>query len=88
MKKVGRMDNAVCPRCGEEEDTPDYIVFRCKDIKGIKDVKGRRRRLGGSVFFFFFSWYGVAVQAPPVQPPKQKQKSSPHTQVWQHRQIG
>ena len=39
--KIGRIDDAVCPRCGEEDDTPDHIVFRCMGIKRIKDVKGK-----------------------------------------------
>ena len=31
-------------RCGEEEETPDHIVFRCRKIKRMKYAKGRGRR--------------------------------------------
>ena len=30
------------PRCGEEEETPEHIVFRCGKIRRVKDEKGRR----------------------------------------------
>ena len=42
--KVGRGVDTTCPRCGEEEDTPDHIVFRCSKIERVKDKKGRGRR--------------------------------------------
>ena len=29
--KIGRAEDAECPRCGEEEDTPDHIVFWCRN---------------------------------------------------------
>ena len=32
----------VCPRCGEEEDTPDHIVFQCRKARRVKDKKGTR----------------------------------------------
>ena len=28
--RVGRADGAVCPRCEEEEETSDHIVFQCR----------------------------------------------------------
>ena len=28
-EKRGRMEDAECPRCRMEEETPDHIVFRC-----------------------------------------------------------
>ena len=34
----------MCPRCREEDETPDHIVFRCRMIKRVKDVEGRDRR--------------------------------------------
>ena len=42
--KVGCVEDDTCPiaRRGEEEDTPDNIVFRCRKIKRVKDQKGRR----------------------------------------------
>ena len=42
--RVGRTDDAVCPRCREEDDTQDHIVFRCMKIKRIKDAERRGRR--------------------------------------------
>ena len=33
------MEDDTCPRCGEEEDTPDHIVFRCSTIKRVKDQR-------------------------------------------------
>ena len=38
--RIGRMDHAVCPRCGEEEETPDHIVLRCGNIRRVKDGRG------------------------------------------------
>ena len=42
--RIGRMDDAVCPRCREEEESPDHIVFRYMHmgIKRLKDIQGRR----------------------------------------------
>ena len=42
MNRIGRSDEAVCPRC-EEEKTPDHIVLRFEKIKRISDVKRRGR---------------------------------------------
>ena len=36
-------DNAVYQRCGEEEETPDHIMFRCRNIRRVKDERGRRK---------------------------------------------
>ena len=49
LNRIGKLDDAVCPGCGEEEEeeTPDHIVFRCRKIKRIKDVKGKGRREWG-----------------------------------------
>ena len=41
-ERIGRTEDAECPRCGEKEKTPDHIVFRCRNIKRVKDKKGRR----------------------------------------------
>ena len=41
---LGRMDDAVCSRCGEEAETPDHIVLRCRKIKRMKDSEGKGRR--------------------------------------------
>ena len=41
-KKVGRVEYAGCPRCGEEEQTPDHIVFRCRKVRRVRDERGRR----------------------------------------------
>ena len=40
--KLGRVEGAECPKCGEEEQTPDHIVFRCGKVRRVKDEKGRR----------------------------------------------
>ena len=42
--KVGLEEEAICPRCGKEEDTPDHIVFLCMKTKRVKDKEGRGRR--------------------------------------------
>ena len=45
---MGRAEDATCPKCGTEEGTPDYIVFRCKKdqtskkVRRVKDGGGRR----------------------------------------------
>ena len=31
-----------CPRCGEEDETPDHIVFRCSKVRRMKDERGGR----------------------------------------------
>ena len=41
-KKIGWVDDAECPRCGKEEETPDHIVFRCRKVRRVKDERGRR----------------------------------------------
>ena len=37
------MEDAGCPRCGEEEETPEHIVFRCRKVRRVKDERGRGR---------------------------------------------
>ena len=39
-----RMDSYddMCPKCGEEEQTPDHVVFRCRKFRRVKDERGRR----------------------------------------------
>ena len=32
----------MCPKCEEEEQTPDHIVIRCRKIRRVRDEKGRR----------------------------------------------
>ena len=41
-KKIGHVEEKVCPKCGEEEQTPDYIVFRCGKVRRVRDGRGRR----------------------------------------------
>ena len=41
-KKIGRTEEEVCPKCGEEEQTPDHIVFRCGKVRRVRDERGRR----------------------------------------------
>ena len=36
------MEDAECPKCAEEEEMPEHIVFRCGNIRRVKDEKGRR----------------------------------------------
>ena len=40
--KIGRVEGAECPKCGEEEQAPDHIVFRCGKVRRVRDKKGRR----------------------------------------------
>ena len=30
-------DNPVCQRCGGEAEMPDHIMFRCRNIRRVKD---------------------------------------------------
>ena len=39
---VGYADNPVCQRCGGEAEMPDHIMFRCRNIRRVKDKKRRR----------------------------------------------
>ena len=43
--KIGRTEDAECPRCREEEETPDHSVFRCRNVKRVgwedSDDEGR-----------------------------------------------
>ena len=41
-KKIGRAEEDVCPKCEEEEQTPDHVVFRCRKVRRVKDERGRR----------------------------------------------
>ena len=41
-KKIGRKEDDTCPKCGEEEQTPDHVVFRCRKVRRVKDERGRR----------------------------------------------
>ena len=38
-EKIGRVEDA---RCGEEEETPEHIAFRCENIRRVRNEKGRR----------------------------------------------
>ena len=38
------VEGAECPKCGEEEQTPDHIVFRCGKVRRVRDERGRGRR--------------------------------------------
>ena len=38
------MEDAECPRCGMEEETPDQIVFWCREIRRVKDERGRMEK--------------------------------------------
>lgn len=42
--KMGQAEEAVCPRYREEEETPNHILFRCKRIKRVEDIRGRIER--------------------------------------------
>ena len=37
--KIGRVEDSECPKCGEEEQTPDHIVGK---VRRVRDEKGRR----------------------------------------------
>ena len=38
-KKIGRTEDDLCPKCGEEEQTPDHVVWK---VRRVKDERGRR----------------------------------------------
>ena len=40
--KIGRTEEDVCPKCGEEEQMADHIVFHCEKVRRVKDKRGRR----------------------------------------------
>ena len=40
--RVGHVDDARYPRCGEEEETPGHIVFRCRKVRRVRDERRRR----------------------------------------------
>ena len=40
--KVGNAAGSECPRCEEEEETPDHMVFRCREIRSLMDERGRK----------------------------------------------
>ena len=35
--KIGRVECAECPKCGEKEQTPDHIVFLYRKVRRVKD---------------------------------------------------
>ena len=41
--RIGRTGDTACPRCKEEEETPDHIVFRCRG----KGCGGKRKKRVG-----------------------------------------
>ena len=43
-KKIGRSEEDGCPKCGEEEQTPDHIVFPCRKVRRVKDERGSGSR--------------------------------------------
>ena len=45
-RKIGRTDDDVCPKCGEEEQTTDPIGFPCKNVRRVRDERGRGRGEG------------------------------------------
>ena len=49
-RRIGLIDDAMCPRCREEEQSeeqsPDHIMFRCMGIKRLKDRYPRQERVG------------------------------------------
>ena len=36
----GHVAEAECPRCGEEEETPDHIMLRCRRVRRVEDKRG------------------------------------------------
>ena len=36
------------PKCEEEEQTPDNIMFRCRKVRRVRDERGRGRRAWAS----------------------------------------
>ena len=41
-EKIGRVEDAECLRCGEEEETSEHIVFQCGNIRRVEDERGKR----------------------------------------------
>ena len=41
-KQIGRIEDDGFPKCGEEEQTPDHVVFRCRKVRRVKDERGWR----------------------------------------------
>ena len=39
--KIGRVEGEEWPKCGEEDQTPDNIVFRCGKVRRVNDDEGR-----------------------------------------------
>ena len=40
-ERIARTEDAVCPRCGEEEQMPDHVVFRGRNVRRVADGRGR-----------------------------------------------
>ena len=38
----------MCPKFGEEEQTPDHIVFRCRKVRRVRDQRRRREWASGN----------------------------------------
>ena len=41
-KKIRWIEEDVCLKCGEEEQTPGHIVFWCGKVRRVRDERGRR----------------------------------------------
>ena len=41
-EKIGQAEEARRPRCGEEEETPEHVVFWYMGIKRVKEIRKRR----------------------------------------------
>ena len=39
---MGQVEEAECPRCGGEDQTPDHIVFWYRKVRRVRDKRGRR----------------------------------------------
>ena len=45
-KKIGRAEEDAYPKCGEEKQTPDHIVFRCRKVRRVRDEKDEENGQG------------------------------------------
>ena len=41
VARIGKAASSEYPRCKEEAETPEHIMFRCKEIIRIEDPRSR-----------------------------------------------
>ena len=58
--KIGRVEGAECPKCGEEEQTPGHIVFRCGKVRRVRGERRRGREWASENRMRWDSWDALA----------------------------